>query len=533
VATVPQSLMGSPQFCPLSIVRALWKRKLFIAATALLGTSAAFAVVSKLPPLYTANAVILVESQKIPENFVAATVQTALESQLDALKHEVLSRDRLWGLVEGFGLYRKERRKLTKEEVLELMRRDISISLSRGWSARGPGAFEVEFQAGTPEAAAGVANQIGMFFINENLRERTAEAAETSKFLDEQLTTSEARLRDQEARLKEFKLRHNGELPEQEAALLAAVNQSRTEVLGIQEALGRAQQNRLILESSLAYARANLRDRRETAQRRAEMAATTPHEAPAAIQPAQPTPLELAQAELSRLESRYYESHPEVQRMRAEVRRLEKQEVMAATAPPPQPILGGAPPAATAGADHVPNRLPDEEFQAETNRIQDLTAQIAAVTREIQGLEERRQGVLDEIAGSQKRIGHLPVREQQLAVITRDYDTSKVNYQSLLNKKLAADVATDMEKWHKSQKFTMLDPARVPQRPTKPRRIILIGTGSLLSLAIGLGLAFLLELKRNALLGEWELPSDLVILGRIPKMKIGNPELARRLKNYA
>jgi polysaccharide biosynthesis transport protein len=510
----------SPQFSYLSIIRALWKHKVFISAAALLGSGATMAVVSELPPIYTANAMILVESQKIPENFVAATVQTALEAQLDTLKHEVLSSDRLWGLVEQFDLYKRQRRKLTKEEVLDLMRRDVNINLSRGWSARGPGAFQVEYQTGSPETAAAVANQIGMFFINENLRQRTDEAAETSKFLDDQLAAAEIRLKDQETKLKEFKLRHNGELPEQEAALLAVVNQSRGELLGIQEALGRAQQNKLILESSLAYAEANLRERRESAQRRAEASAAAAHVIVTPVQPEQPTALERAQAELSRLESRYYGSHPEVERMRAEVRRLEREEATSASG---NRATQNAPATTQAANDASGGRPrangPDEEFQAETDRIQGLTAQIAAVTREIRSLEERRQRVLQEMAESQEQIRNLPVREQQMAVITRDYDTSKANYQSLLNKKLAADVAADMERWHKSQRFTMLDPARVPQKPTRPRRTMLTAAGGLLSLALGASLAFLLELKRNTLLGEWELPADVLVIGRIPQMQ--------------
>src|SRR5579872_6033568 len=209
----------SPQYVPLSIARALWKRKLFIVSVAALCSAGTFAGVSKLPSVYIANAVILVESQKIPENFVAATVQTSLEAQLDTLKQQVLSRDLLWRVVESMGLYPDERTRSTKEELLAHMRRDITISLVRGWSARGPGAFQVEYQAFKPEIAADVANQIAMFFINENLRQRTEEAAATSEFLNGQLSAAEGRLREQEGKLKEFKLAHNGELPEQEAAL--------------------------------------------------------------------------------------------------------------------------------------------------------------------------------------------------------------------------------------------------------------------------------------------------------------------------
>lgn len=458
-----------PQFSPLSLIRALWKRKLFITGVTIGGVGSAVCVVMRLPPLYTANAVILVESQKIPENFVPATVQTALDAQLDTLKQQVLSRDRLWGLVEAYDLYPKERQRLAKEEVFQLMRRDINISLSRGWSARGPGAFQVEYQARRPETAAAVANQIGMFFINENLRQRTDEALETSKFLDEQLEAAESRLREQESKLKEFKVTHNGELPEQEAALLAAVSQGRTELLGIQEGVARAQQNKLILESSLAHAQTNLRQRQELLRAQTAARASTLREPAPAAAVAVPTPLDLAENELAKLRARYQDSH-------------------------------------------------DEE--PENNRIQELGEQIAMVKQEIRNLGDRGERVMQDVADAQTRIRSLPVREQQLAVITRDYDTSKTNYQSLLNKKLAADVATDMERWHKSQKFVMLDRARLPQKPTSPRRTLLIAASSVFSLGLGIGLALLLELQKNVFLGEWELPAGMVVIGRIPRMRL-------------
>lgn len=513
-----QSAAPVPQLSPLSLIRALWKHKVLALAVTTLGTGATVGVVSRLPPVYTAVAVVLAESQKIPENFVPATVQTALEAQLDELKEQVLSRDRLWTLIETYDLYDLERQKLAKEEVIERMRRDITITLSRGWSTRGPGAFQVEYEASRPDVAAAVANQIGTFFITENLRQRTNEASETSKFLDEQLTSAEARLRDQESKLKEFKITYNGELPEQEAALLAAVNQSRAELLGVQEGLARAQQNKLILESSLTYAEENQRQRRQLLIDRAGMKEndSTPS---LALVPTPPTRLEMAEEELSKLRTRYQDSHPEIQRLMYEVQKL-RQEEAARTEVAVRAPADSAPRAATSAMSSPSAATPDDG--SENGRIQDLRSQIAVMAQEIKALEDRRHHLLQDADDAQGRIRKLPVREQQLAVITRDYDTSKANYQSLLNKKLAADVATDMERWQKSQKLVMLDPARVPQKPTSPRRRLLDGAGALLSLAIGAGLGILLELRKNVILGEWELPADVLVLGRVPWMNLKN-----------
>jgi hypothetical protein len=268
----------------------------------------------------------------------------------------------------------------------------------------------------------------------------------------------------------------------------------------------------------MAYAQASLRQRQELRRQAAARAAGS-REAAAQPAPAPPTALEQAENELNRLRARYQDSHPEVERMTAEVRRLRQEEAaQPASAGSPRPLAAGTPAHSASAAEAPPARPADEE--PETSRIQELGAQISVVKQEIRSLEERRMRVLQDVTETQARVRNLPVREQQLAEITRDYETSRVNYQSLLNKKLAADVAADMERWHKSQKFVMLDPARVPQKPTRPRRMLLIAMGALFSTALGGGLGFLLELKKNALLGEWELPSDTVVIGRIPRMKL-------------
>ncbi len=115
-----------------SVIRALWKWKALIAVLWAAGIVASMVVLFSLPRVYTSDALILVESQKIPENFVTPTVQTGLEARLDQLKQQVLSRERLWTLIQELNLYPTLRNKRTREKVLEAMRHDITIGLERG-----------------------------------------------------------------------------------------------------------------------------------------------------------------------------------------------------------------------------------------------------------------------------------------------------------------------------------------------------------------------------------------------------------------
>jgi hypothetical protein len=147
-----------------------------------------------------------------------------------------------------------------------------------------------------------------------------------------------------------------------------------------------------------------------------------------------------------------------------------------------------------------------------------LTTQQDLAAKEIVALQGERKGVLARLDTIEKGIGKLPIREQELASIKRDYEITKANYQSLLDKKLSAEMATDMEKRQKAERFTIIDAARVPEKPVKPNRPLLYALSSFGGLLLGIVLALGRELRNNTILGEWELPKGVPVLGRIPRI---------------
>jgi polysaccharide biosynthesis transport protein len=509
-----------------SLMRAFWKWKALIAVLWAAGILLSMAVLFSLPRVYTSDALILVESQKIPENFVAQTVQTGLEERLDQLKQQVLSRERLWSLIQELNLYPTLRKKRAREEVLQAMRKDITIGLERGWSANRPGAFRVTYRALSPSVAAQVANRVGNFFITENLQEREQEANGTSQFLESQLEAAKTNLQEQEGKLREFKMTYNGELPEQELGMLAANGQNKAELLGIQDSIGRAQQNKLILASSLAMVEDSIGRLQDLARRRA-MQDTFSGVANEPGQPASLGPradLARVRAKIATLRLRYRDSHPEIQTLLQEQAALEKavKEEAAASAGNAPAAGGKKPSTAAAAAASMANS--DPTLLTEKEKAASLKSQIALTDQEIGDLEKRRVAVLRDVGAVQSRMDKLPMREQQLASLTRDYEASKANYKSLLDKKLAAEMAANMERWQKAERFVMLDVARVPEKPASPNGPVFMTGGFLLSLAMAAAVAFLLETRRNVFLGEWELPPGTVVVGRVPKMLVENPQ---------
>ena len=84
-------------------------------------------------------------------------------------------------------------------------------------------------------------------------------------------------------------------------------------------------------------------------------------------------------------------------------------------------------------------------------------------------------------------------REQELLTLTRDYDNLKSVYESLLNRKLEAEIAVSMEKKQKGEQFRVIDPAQVPLRPVEPDVNRLFVITLVLGLGVGCGLAYLIE----------------------------------------
>jgi hypothetical protein len=154
------------------------------------------------------------------------------------------------------------------------------------------------------------------------------------------------------------------------------------------------------------------------------------------------------------------------------------------------------------------------------NQLTGLKAQITGSDAELENRKAEQQRILRDLALYQRRIERLPVREQEMAQITRDYEMSKENYKSLLDKKMAAEMSLNMERRQQSERFVVLDRAQLPEKPIKPKKPLLYAGGSAAALLLALVLGFIAELRQNVFLGEWELPAGTPVLARLPYIAV-------------
>src|SRR6478752_5423123 len=211
---------------------------------------AGFTFVLLLPDRYKATTTILVDPQKVSEKYVSPTVSSDPGQRLSTITQQVLSTTRLQQIIDDMQLYPDLRGKISREELIDLMRKDITITVKQGSSA-GLSAFTIEYEGRQRQQVAQVANQLAASFIEWNVKNREQQAQDTTEFLAAQLKEAKQNLEQQEARLSAFKMRHLGEMPEQQPANMQALSQLQGQFQANADALNRLEVERTLLSRGL------------------------------------------------------------------------------------------------------------------------------------------------------------------------------------------------------------------------------------------------------------------------------------------
>ncbi|MBI1787489.1 MAG: hypothetical protein HYR60_08055, partial [Acidobacteria bacterium] len=421
-----------------------------------------------------------------------------------------------------------------QETIIQQMRTDIKTTVVRGYAANRPGAFKVSYEGANRQVVAEVANQLSNFYVDENLKARETQAEGTTEFLKSQLDQAKKTLDELEAAVSRYKQSHNGELPQQEGAITGIVNRLQAQLQANQDALNRAHQTQSTLEGSLQAAQAT----EEAMTRLQQMAAsaqvaTSGSSDSSSSAPVLPTPpgkrkqSEVLEDQLALMLERYREDHPEVRQARAAIARIKQMEEREEKNAAQWAALQAAAQSGKAAgplAPLVPGDTTHRGLQQERDKIASLKSQLNAMHKEEEFRQQEHERILKELKDTQARLQGLPIREQEMAGLTRDYEAAKANYKGLLDKYFVSDMSTEMERRQKAERFAVLDPAHVPGAPIKPDRPLFTLVGVLLASGLSVVVGIGREIKKGRVLGEWELPAGVPVLGRVPNVQTDSGE---------
>jgi len=461
------------------------RRAALILLTALAVTVIVMIVVWHMPNRYRAETVILVDPQQVPGTLVPSIVTSSVSDRLSTIQQEVTSPTRLEMLIHSMNLFAEMRKTTSEHQVIAEMQKAISVQVVEP-GGRGMSAFRVAFSGKDPVEVAEVANRLAELFISENLKLREKQSYGTAEFLEDEQKRTKQELEQKEVELNDVKSKYMLDLPESKQYHLEALATLRNQLQASQDRVNRAQQQKVYLQSLMST-------------QAPTVDLDSGRDAGSSGSSAQTQKLE---AQLSALRARYGDNYPDVRKVEAELREATQKTPKQGTVEVAPPAIQEAPSSATA---------------AGRNPV--LVAQIVALDEEIAKAKTERQALEQQIALHEGKLQKIPLVEQRISGVMRDYDSLRAHYTALENKKLDADTASALETHEKGERFHVLDRAMVPTQPFAPKRTLISLAGLVAGLVAGLGLAVLLEVRQGAVHTKAEalrLAGEIPILAAIP-----------------
>ncbi len=472
------------------ILRRKW---LFIMPAVLISVVGIF-LAETLQAYYRSSTIIMVERQQVPESYVTPADKTPFNQRLNTMRQQVMSRPKLEKIINDFHLYQNAPagnpfvavlkkiginmniKPLTKEEMLDKMASDIDARVIGGSSGD---AFSISYIGTDPNVTMQVTNTLASLFIEENLKAREEYAEGTAEFLSHELDNARKGLESQEKAVKAFKEKYMGGLPQELDANLRTLDRLQSELLSITAAEKNSKDRKAMLEAQLNQS----------------------FDAPASAPDSSALELRKQQHELARLLSIYNENYPDV--IIAKKRVSELQALMKRSS--------------GAGEVKVADVAPPEV------RNPLVYKDLMNTRAELDSLREREKQVSKQIKDYEKRVELTPANEQKFDELSRDYNVSLKNYQTLLEKKMNAKLSENLEKREKGERFTIIDPANTPEKPYKPNRLAIAILSVFGGLGAGLGLVLLVEYMNPAFSRQEDLEEALrlPVLAIIPEFSSG------------
>jgi succinoglycan biosynthesis transport protein ExoP len=450
------------------LVRCKW----WILGSIVFSLAAAVLLCLILPKRYTSRTLLLVEQRQIPRDYVTGIVEGRVEQRIFSIQQQIKSRTFLGEIVKEFNLYPDEIKRIGLEAAIDRARTAIEINIVGSPEPElrrsimrdlghdiflGVDAVQVSFSDEDPRMAMRVASAIASKFVEENQRSREELVKSTAQFLDFELAKVKAELEAKEEEIRGFKSQHMGHLPQQTDANLRGLDRLQADLTNVNESIKRLTDRLTLMDQDIAEYQAT---------------GVVPTSLVASYGKPHPLLGRLKELEekLTLLSAEYTDSYPDISLTKVEIKKIKSQ---IAEIYGPELLKEG-----------------DKPYDPYLRKIMKRRDELKS---EIEPLKKRRESLTREMGDYERRVETAPAIEHQLVVLLRDYENLKENHRTLLDKRLNARVAENLEERQTGKQIRVLDPANLPRKASSPdtRKIIILGL--VLGCFGGVGLAYFLE----------------------------------------
>lgn len=472
-----------------------------------------------IPAVYRASATILIEQQEIPSDLVRTTVTGFADQRIQVISQRVMTTRNLSAIIERYNLYPELRRKSSVNAAVEQMRKAIDREMisadvvdPRGGRAEQASiAFSLSYESESAQLAQKVTNDLVSLYLNENIEQRQAAVEETTAFFAGEAKKLGEQIATLEGQLATFKEAHRDNLPE-----FAALNR---ELMGrTEERLRDNAQAARTLEEQKNYLELEL----------AKLSPTLSFSAPTGASAQTP------EARLQELETRYVSiaarysgDHPDRVQIEREIAALREQvgqsdsiviqgrladlkdqlAVLRKRYSETHPDVAAlkrsiaATEAELATAKRSSRNPQRKGTNAENPAYVQIRSKLDQTRLEVESLKQGRAALEQEVAQFEARISDAPKIEQAYKALVRDYDSATMKYKEVRDKEMQAQLAKSLETNRKGERFSLIEPPLVPEKPFKPNRPAILLLGLVLSIAGGAGNLAVREIMDKGLHG--------------------------------
>ncbi len=404
-----------------------------------------------LPPVYQSKATILIEQQHIPSDLVKSTVVSFADERIQQIEQKLMTIDNINRIITKFKLYKKEKDAVNSEKLAERFREATTLELinadviGKGKNSKATLAFTLSFDNGVNVTAQKVANELVTLFLAENIRSRTQRAEESTKFLEEEAEKFKVEIQKTENQLAEFKDKYSGSLPELLPVNMASMTklESTLQQLQLEEKMQVEKRDSASSQlSTVSPVIIDIGNNKEPLETRSSV-----------------------EAEYNSLLKKYSPNHPDVKALKRKLEFFKNQK----------------------------NSKSDQTSNINNPVYLNLLGEINVANIELRNIAQQRIAFTEQLKKLETNIAQTHQVERGFNELMRDLDNQKAKYNDLKAKAQEAKLSQNLEIEQKAEKFSLLEPPRVPEKPEKPNRIKLLFLGFIFSIIGGLAVGMVAE----------------------------------------
>jgi len=403
-----------------------------------------------IPPHYRSSSTILIEEQEVPRDYVNTTVTSFADQRLQTINQRIMGTDKLLEIIKKFNLYPDLKVKWTTEEIVAKLRKDIRLNTisadvidpRTGMPKPATIAFTLSYEGTSPQVVQQVAGELASLYLSENLATRERQSQGTTDFMEEGMQEVKAHLAETDAKIAAYKQKNVTALPELVQANLQISESVEHDITALNEQVRGLREKESYTKNQLDSISTDGASQDKT--RLAEL-----------------------RVRLGELKTRLTDEHPDVIKTKSELADLLKQ-------------------LRSSGRDTADNKPDNVAYVTLASQLAGIQSEIDTAKRQITIFTKKRDDY-------RKRVAATPGVEEGFRALLDDRNHYQLKFDDLTRKYLESKTSHGLEKEQKGERFSLIDAARLPEKPVSPNIPAILLIGLVLGIGSGAGMAALRE----------------------------------------